>query len=56
MRHNEQRQVKSLNPSSSGTGNLALETVPGEKDRRNRDSNKVPVLCAVRKWLWNAGT
>jgi hypothetical protein len=55
VRHNEQRQVKSLNPSLSGTGNLALETVPGEKGRRNRDSNKVPVLCAVRKWLWNAG-
>jgi hypothetical protein len=32
--------VKSLNPSSSGTGNLALETVHGEKDRRKCDSKK----------------
>jgi hypothetical protein len=49
VRYNEQREVKSLNPSSSGTGNLALETVPGEKDRRKRNTNKRPVLCAVRK-------
>jgi hypothetical protein len=77
--------VKSLNPSSSGTGNLALETVHGEKDKRKCDSKKkiekhsacivrsvkdrreenviqrknlsnlVPVLCASKKWLWNAG-
>jgi hypothetical protein len=32
--------VKSLNPSSSGTGNLALEMVHGEKDRRKCDSKK----------------
>jgi hypothetical protein len=46
--------VKNLNPSSSGTGNLALQTFHGKKDRRKCDSKKnlrntTPVLCAVRK-------
>jgi hypothetical protein len=48
------REVKSLNPSLSGTGNLALETVHGEKDRRKCDSKKkfekhsACIVCSVK--------
>jgi hypothetical protein len=53
------RRVKILNPSISGTGNIALEIDACEKDGRKCDKtnlrNAVPILCAVRNWLWNAG-
>jgi hypothetical protein len=48
------RGTMNLNPSSSGTGNLDLETVHGEKDRRKWDRKKkfekhsACVLCSEK--------